>query len=96
MNAADPTAGASLAFEKFCMGSFDTALAGFDQLGAFDPAYPLVAGERCDVIPYSQGVGMSEECFLQISGQFVYCPAGDGFFEHIYSIAIYPQSVAEF
>lgn len=96
MNAADPTAGAAHALDKFGTCPLNTALAGFDQFGAFDPAYPLVAGERCDVIPYSQGVGMSEECFLQISGQFVHCPAGDGFFEHIYSIAIYPQSVAKF
>lgn len=96
MNTADPTAGAAHALDKFGTCPLDTALAGFDQFGAFDPAYPLVAGERCDVIPYSQGVGMSEERFLQISGQFVYCPATNCLFEHTYSIAIYSQSVAEF
>lgn len=51
MNAADPAAGATLAFEQLFAGSFNAPVTGFNLLGVFNPTNKLVSGQRRNVFP---------------------------------------------
>lgn len=72
MDAPGPAARAAFSFGEFRVGPFDSTLPCFDEFGAFNPANPLVAGERGDVVPGGQRHRVVSQCFLQIRRYLVY------------------------
>lgn len=72
MWASTPTTWAPFALAK-ARASPDEALAfSLPLLCGFDPADPLVPGERRDVLPGDQCLGMKLQCRSQIRGKIVY------------------------
>jgi hypothetical protein len=77
MFASWPAARSALTILQLLPRAANAALSGGVLLGIFDPTDELVAGERCDVVPRSEGRGVGDECFAKVSGKFVHDPTGD-------------------
>lgn len=71
MNAAGPAAGTSDSFGQFRTSSLDATFSSLDKFGAFNPADPLVARERRDVVPGVESRRISRERLAQIGWQGV-------------------------
>lgn len=76
MDAPGPATGAAFAVSELGVRPFDSAVSRFDKFGALNPAYPLIAGERGDIVPGGQRHGVVRQCFLQIRRYLVYRTAG--------------------
>ncbi len=51
VNATDPTAGTTFAFQKFFARSLDAAMPGFNLFGILNPTDKLIARQRRNVSP---------------------------------------------
>ncbi len=77
MDAAEPAAWATVAFEELLAASADAAVPGLDELGVLDPADKLVSRERRDVFPEGEDFFVSENSFTKILRKFVDGAGGD-------------------
>lgn len=76
MDAPGPATGTAFAVSELRVRPFDSATSCLDKFGALNPAYPLIASERGDVVPCGQRHGVVRQCFLQIRRHLVYRTAG--------------------
>ena len=51
MDAANPAAWSTVAFEQFFVGAYDTAFTGILLLGAFDPTNEFISGKWRYIFP---------------------------------------------
>lgn len=71
MNAAEPAAGAALAFLELGDGAGDVVLAGGLLLDLNVPADPFVTGQRREAFPGGSGARGSLEGLAQVVGKLV-------------------------
>lgn len=76
MAASGPAARPALAFFELLLGPSDPALSGRILLGVFDPADELVAGQRCDVVPGEERLGIGHEFGTEVGRKPVDHTAG--------------------
>lgn len=88
MHTAWPAARSTLAFGQLGVSSLYPTSTRINKLCALDPADPFVACERGDVMPGLQTIGVSEQCFSQISGQFMDRTSEYLDFFHIFIVAL--------
>src|SRR5215218_1535680 len=77
MRASWPAAGTALAVTQVRAAPIDPLLPRLGLLGGLDPANPLVAGERGDVVPGQQRIWVAFERIFEIVGEVMDYTAGD-------------------
>jgi hypothetical protein len=71
VHAARPTTRTANTFCEFLVRSLDAPCTGFNQFCTDDPTNPFVAGKGRNIIPGSQSLRVSQECFSQIGWECV-------------------------
>ena len=66
MDTANPAAGTAHAFFELRDYARDVLCAGFRSFGKNGPANPFVSGERGNVFPFLQGLGVAHERIPQV------------------------------
>src|SRR5215203_2389793 len=77
MRASWPAAGTALAVTQVRAAPIDPLLPRLGLLGGLDPANPLVARERGDVVPGQQRIWIAFERIFEIVGEVMDYSAGD-------------------
>src|SRR5688572_27165557 len=80
MRTAGPTTGPALTVFEAGTAPFDAAGSSFCFFGRLDPADPLVARERRNVLPRLQRFRVEDQSLFQVSGQVMDHTARDIFF----------------
>lgn len=80
-----PTAWSAFSIEQILLQSHNMFFSGFCLLYNRNPTDPLVAGERCQTVPFLKYCWIGSEDFFEISGYFV--DDAGGYFYHIFFLS---------
>jgi len=80
VGAAGPATRSALSFEEIIAQSLSVLFPRFWFFHDGDPAYPLVASERGEAVPFLEYVRICDERFLHVRWYFVDDSDGDFFF----------------
>src|ERR1700743_1656883 len=83
MGATRPATGPALALLKLANQALDMLFSGLFPFDDCNPANPLVPGERCDVLPGGERLGIGAQGCSQIIRQIMDDARRDGFLGHV-------------